>query len=166
MQGNSKSKWLPVLGRSAGDKLMMIRSWGLVYPLFTSDRPTRCVLSLTAASASPTSIVLGIAAGEMSTSTSTGFASIPSNENVKSFESICESTEYKSSGNVLECESHDGVDARQAAEAFCTWIDTSMPKLTQPVMLVGDGVGRRIHRSVQRKNRGERPMAQELYESK
>ncbi len=48
----------------------------------------RCVLSLTAASASPTRIVLGIAAGEMSTSTSTGLASIPNKEYVNSLASM------------------------------------------------------------------------------
>ena len=36
--------------------------------------------AFTAASANPTRIVLGMAAGEMSTSTSTGFASMPKSE--------------------------------------------------------------------------------------
>ncbi len=70
------------LGRSPGAKLMTTRSWGRTKPLLTIARSTRCVLSLTAASGSPTRIVLGIAAGDKSTSTSTGIASIPSSVNV------------------------------------------------------------------------------------
>ena len=54
-------------------------------------RSTRCVLSLTAASGRPTRMLFGKPAGETSTSTSTGKASIPSNEKVLSLASICPS---------------------------------------------------------------------------
>ena len=50
---------------------------GRSVPELTMARSTRCVLSLTAASARPTSTVLGIDEAETSTSTSTGAASIP-----------------------------------------------------------------------------------------
>ena len=69
-------------GKSPGARLITTRSWGRMKPLLTIARSTRCVLSLTAASGKPTRIVLGIAAGERSTSTSTGIASMPNNVNV------------------------------------------------------------------------------------
>ena len=56
---------------------MTTRSTGRRYPELTMARSTRCVLSLTAASASPTRTVLGIDEAETSTSTSTGVASMP-----------------------------------------------------------------------------------------
>ena len=70
------------LGSSAGARLITTRSYGRWNPELTIARSTRWVLSLTAASGSPTRIVLGMAAAETSTSTSTGTASMPSSENV------------------------------------------------------------------------------------
>ena len=70
------------LGSSAGARLITTRSCGRWKPELTIARSTRCVLSLTAASGNPTRMVLGIAACETSTSTSTGTASMPSSENV------------------------------------------------------------------------------------
>ncbi len=56
----------------------------------------RGMLSFTAASASPTSVVLGSEAGEISTSTSTDLASIPNSEYVKSFASIKQARRMRS----------------------------------------------------------------------
>ncbi len=70
------------LGRSPGAKLITTRSCGLTNPLLTIARSTRCVLSFTAVSGSPTKMVFGMAAGEISTSTSTGNASMPESVNV------------------------------------------------------------------------------------
>src|SRR5207344_669944 len=55
------------------------------------------MLSLTAASGRPTSTVFGSAPAETSTSTSTGSASIPNNENVCSLASM-----------IIACTSNDG----------------------------------------------------------
>jgi hypothetical protein len=68
--------------------LITIRSSGRTKPELTIARSTRCVLSLTAASGSTTSTVFGSAPGETSTSTSTGSASIPNSENVRSLASM------------------------------------------------------------------------------
>ena len=68
-------------GSSVGARLVTTRSCGRWNPELTIARSTRCVLSLTAASGSPTRMVLGIAACE--TSTSTGTASMPSSENMQ-----------------------------------------------------------------------------------
>ena len=66
----------------AGARLITTRCCGNRKPELTIARSTRCVLSRTAASGSPTSTVLGSPAGETSTSTSTGKASIPKSEKV------------------------------------------------------------------------------------
>ena len=79
------------LGRSAGARLMTTRFCGRWKPELTIARSTRCVLSLTAASGRPTSMVFGRPAGETSTSTSTGKASMPSSEKVLSLASMCPS---------------------------------------------------------------------------
>ena len=67
---------------------MTMRSVGRVNPEFTMARSTRCVLSRTAASGNPTSIVFGNARGEISTSTSTAIALMPTNEKVFNLASI------------------------------------------------------------------------------
>jgi hypothetical protein len=67
----------------AGARLITTRFCGRWKPEFTIARSTQCVLSFTAASGRPTSTVFGNPAGD--TSTSTGKASIPSNEKVLSF---------------------------------------------------------------------------------
>ena len=59
-------------GSSAGARLITTRSCGRTKPLLTIARSMRCVLSFTACSGRPTSIVFGSAPGETSTSTSTG----------------------------------------------------------------------------------------------
>ncbi len=61
---------------------MTTRFCGRSNPELTNARSTRCMLSRTAASGRPTRIVFGKPAGETSTSTSTGTASIPCNANV------------------------------------------------------------------------------------
>jgi hypothetical protein len=65
-------------GRSAGARFIMHRLEGKTNPLLTIARSMRWMLSFTACSGRPTSTVFGSAAGETSTSTSTGRASIPS----------------------------------------------------------------------------------------
>ena len=79
------------LGRSAGARLITTRFCGRWKPELTIARSTRCVLSLTAASGRPTRTVFGNPAGETSTSTSTGKASMPSSEKVFSLASMCPS---------------------------------------------------------------------------
>ncbi len=74
--------------RSAGARLITTRSIGRRYPELTIARSTRCVLSLTAVSARPTSTVLGTDENETSTSTSTGIASMPTNVYDASFASM------------------------------------------------------------------------------
>jgi len=83
-----KSNDAAFLGSSAGARLITTQSCGRTNPELTIARSTRCVLSLTAASGSPTSTVVGNAPAETSTSTSTGTASIPSREKVCSFANI------------------------------------------------------------------------------
>ena len=77
-----KSNEAACFGSSAGARLMTMWSCGRTKPELTIARSMRCVLSFTAASGSPTSVVFGTAPGETSTSTSTGTASMPSSENV------------------------------------------------------------------------------------
>ena len=76
---------------AAGARLAAIRLWGRWKPELTMARSTRCVLSLTAASGSPTSTCFGSPLGETSTSTSTGKASMPTNEKVLSVASMSKS---------------------------------------------------------------------------
>ena len=76
------------LGRSAGARLITMRLCGRWKPELTIARSTRCVLSLTAASGSPTRTCLGRPLGETSTSTSTGRASMPTSEKVLSLASM------------------------------------------------------------------------------
>ena len=83
-----KSNDAACFGSSAGARLITTRSCGRTKPLLTIARSMRCVLSFTACSGSPTRIVLGIAAAETSTSTSTGKASIPNSEKVWSLASM------------------------------------------------------------------------------
>ena len=83
-----RSKEAASLGRSAGARLITTRFCGRWKPELTIARSTRCVLSFTAASGSPTRSVLGSPAGETSTSTSTGRASMPRSEKVLSLASI------------------------------------------------------------------------------
>ena len=77
------------LGNSAGARLITTRSSGRMKPELTIARSTRCVLSLTAASGKPDQHRLGQSPpAETSTSTSTGKASIPNSENVRSLASM------------------------------------------------------------------------------
>ena len=84
---------------NAGARFMTIRSSGRMKPELTIARSTRCVLSLTAASGKPTSMVFGSAPAETSTSTSTPSASMPNSENVRSLASM-ERRQRASSGRV------------------------------------------------------------------
>ena len=76
--------------------LTTTRSTGRRYPELTIARSTLCVLSRTAASAKPTSTVLGADENDTSTSTSTGVASIPTRVYDASFESIGKNVRGKS----------------------------------------------------------------------
>ena len=71
-----RSKWLPSLGRSAGDRLMVIRFDGKAIDITASAERTRSRASLTALSGSPTMEKAG-SPGATAHCTSTGQASTP-----------------------------------------------------------------------------------------